>query len=201
MNAACFAVLVVGMLGCGRSMAGPPKDKQEKPDPTKPSTTPISLDFTMKHDGGKLRVDYTLANHSKDSILVRDVMVTPSAVLAPTTIIAVRGASPSEVRFVRGDINPDSKVNIHYPAGVQSLAAGKTLTGSALVGLPLVAWHPYGEVQPLEGTPTRAVLEVQIYPASTAQETATLADGGTIHYAARAARPPDTLRAGPHEIP
>jgi hypothetical protein len=121
--------------------------------------------------------------------------------LAPTAVIAVRGASPSEVRFVRGDISPDSKVNIHYPAGVQSLAAGKTLTGSAIVNLPLVSWHPYGEVQPLEGAPTSAVLEVQIYPASTAQETVTLGDGGTLHRAARTAMPPETLRAGPHKIP
>jgi hypothetical protein len=184
-------------------MADAPDDKQQKPNakPTdKPMTNPISLDFTMKQDGGKLHLDYTVTNHSKDAILVRDVSDS-KLVLAPTAIIAARGANPGEVRFVRGDISPDSKVNIHYPAGVQSLAAGKTLTGAAIVGLPLVSWHPYGEVQPLDGTPTSAVLEVQIYPTSTAQETAVLGDGGTIHRAARTAMPPETLRAGPYRIP
>ncbi|HEY1552269.1 MAG TPA: hypothetical protein VGG28_30790, partial [Kofleriaceae bacterium] len=115
--------------------------------------------------------------------------------------IAVRGSSPDEIRFVRGDINPDSKVNIRYPAGVRPLAAGQTLTGSAVLELPLTSWHPYGEVQPLEGTPTRAVLEVQIYPATTAQDTAKLVDGGTIQLAGRTAMPLETLRAGPHALP
>jgi hypothetical protein len=70
MRAAVFAVLVVGMFGSGRSMADAPKDKQEQPDDRATSmTAPISLDFTMKQDGGKLHLDYTIANHSKDAIL------------------------------------------------------------------------------------------------------------------------------------
>lgn len=191
--AGVVVALLVGALGCGRAKAEP-----------SPMTKPISLDFTMKRDGGSLHLDYTIVNHSKDAILVRDVMVTPGdkyLALAPTAIIAVRGSSADEIRFVRGDINPDSKVNVRYPAGVRPLAAGQTLTGSAVVKLPLTSWHPYGQVQPLDGTPAHAVLEVQIYPATTAQETAKLADGGTLQLAARNASSPETLRAGPYALP
>jgi hypothetical protein len=75
------------------------------------------------------------------------------------------------------------------------------LTGTATAALPLKAWHPYGEVQALEGTPTQAVLDVQIYPSTTAQTTAKLVDGSAMQQAATTAMPPETLHAGPKPLP
>lgn len=157
----------------------------------------------MKKDGGKLRLDYTITNHTKDAYLVRDVMVTPSdskLVLAPDAIITVRGA-PGEVRFVRGDESPDSKVNIRYPPALRALAAGKTLTGHAEVALPLASWHPYGQVQPLDGTPKQATLEVEVYPATIATLSTKASDGSTLTLAARGVAAPITLKAGPKPLP
>ncbi len=195
---------------CTRSVADP-KDKpavKDKPamPATKPTTPtqPLALDFTMKKDGGKLRVDYTLANHTKDAYLVQDVMVEPSdgkLSLVPDAAIVVQGASPGQVRFVRGDISPDSKVNIRYPAGVRPLAAGQTLQGSFALALPLHAWHPYGEVNDLEGTPKEAVLDVDVFPATIETTTQKLANGKPQQFASTTALGGQTLHAGPKPLP
>ncbi len=197
---------------CTRSVADPKdkpavKDKPAMPatPATKPATTqPLALDFTMKKEGGKLRVDYTIANHTKDAYLVQDVMVEPSDAklsLVPDAAIVVQGASAAQVRFVRGDISPDSKVNIRYPAGVRPLAAGQTLQGSFALALPLHAWHPYGEVNDLEGTPKEAVLDVDVFPGTIETTTQKLANGKPQTFAATTALGGQTLHAGPKPLP
>lgn len=173
-----------------------------------PPPTPVTLDFTMKREGESLHIDYTITNRTKASFLVRDVMVIPAAepadlklVAAPDALITVGGMRETEVRFVRGDIAPDSKVTTRYPAALRVLDGAGTLKGSAVVALPLTAWHPYGKVDALEAVPTTAVLEIQIFPNTIAQIDATLADGTVIKLASPTSVPPQTLQAGPKPIP
>jgi hypothetical protein len=189
--------LLIFAFACHDSHADPTKDKT--------AMTPVTLDFTTRVDSGKLHLDYTLTNHSKDAFWVNDVMLAPTdgkLSETPDAIIVTRGSSPAEVRFVRGNVAPYSKVNVHYPtAALRSLAAGGTLTGSAIIGLPIKAWHPYGLMQDLDGPPKQATLDVDVFPASVAVTTAKLGDGTSLSIAAPTASPPVVVHAGPKQLP
>jgi hypothetical protein len=189
--------LVLLVLGCNSSLAQKSK-RGEK------SMGDVSLDWSLKVTGGKLHVDYTLTNHAKKPFLVRDVMVVSDGkdlVPAPDAIVVVRGAAANEARFVRGDVSPDSKVNIRYPPGLRPLPPGQTVSGSAVVPLPVKAWHPYGEVQDLAGPVKQAVLEVQIYPGDIEQTSTVLPSGINMKWPKPTGLAPLTLHSGPKPIP
>lgn len=195
--------LLLTTFACGRSQAEPklpaPPDQQPMHE-----TKPLMLEFTMTADGHKLHVHYTITNRTKASYWVRDVMIDPGNsgfTAMPTAIAVVRGSTPTEVRLVRGDVEPDSKVNIHYPPAVRALTGGEILEGSAEITLPLVAWVPYGDVEPLEGVPTTATLDVEIFGGTSPTQDITLVDGTAAKLMVLPIRVPKILHADAQPIP
>lgn len=149
------------------------------------ATKDAALDWTMTRiDGGRrLRIDYTFNNRSNGRLYVWDQMVVTQnsdLLTAPDAINVVNSDKPGTVRFVRGYVRSDSKINIEYNPGVRPVEAGQSVTGSAVVPLPVQSWHSYGYAQPLNSVPTAAVLEIAYFPGSQPLSDYTLQGGGKI---------------------
>jgi hypothetical protein len=166
----------------------------------------VTLDWGMSLAEGdkRLRIEYTVTNHGKDKIWVWDQVVTTQdgkLVARPDAISTKNGEQPSTVLFVRGRVQPDSRVNVEYVPGVRPLEPGKSLKGTAEVPLPLQAWLAYGAVQPLKGTPTQAVLEVQWFPGGHGTTPMPLADGSSLPKPAQPWSEAVALRGAARPIP
>lgn len=201
MTTSRLLLLVLGLCACNRSQAETPPTpaKHKMPDPK-----PLTLELTMKTAGSQLHVDYKLVNRTKAAYWVEDVMIRPEGaafVLTPTAMIVHAGPSANEVVFARGDVSPDSKVNIRYPPAVRMLAAGATVTGSAVVGLPLKSWISYGSLNALAGVPTQASLDVYVYPEQSPTESISLADGSQAKRIAPTSGPGTVVHADAQPLP
>lgn len=141
----------------------------------------ITLDWSMKIEGGKLRIDYTVENRGKARIYLLDELVSARK-LNPEAVIVQNGDAPGVVAFVRALVTTKEKVlAIQLPAA-RPVEPGQKATGKGLVPLPLSAWHNYSRVDALKGELTRATLSVGYLlepgPIGFAEET--LADGAHI---------------------
>lgn len=166
----------------------------------------VALDFSLStvEAGKRLHIEYTVSNHTQEKILLWDAVVVPEGskmVLKPLAISTVNGEQPGTVRFIRGYVRPNSRVNIEYPPGLRVVEAGQSIKGSAEVDLPLKSWLAYGAVQPLSGTPTQAVFELQYFPGSHPTTTYQMGDGTTLLKPAQPWSAAVTLHSAPKPIP
>jgi hypothetical protein len=84
---------------------------------------------------------------------------------APNALVVRKGPEPGTVSLYRGMMYIPSREMRQYPSpGVREVAPGARISGEAETSLPLAAWHYYHpkKVEPLDGAPKRAILEVQI---------------------------------------
>lgn len=112
-----------------------------------------------------LKLEYQVKNLSKSRIYVCDqLLITKNNKFVRTNqIVVVNGKMPGVVDFVRGVISPDVPVMVVYQPTYIALEPGETTHGNAVLGWPLKTWHNVARVNPLLGTPTRAVLDVQYF--------------------------------------
>ncbi len=124
---------------------------------------PLSVEWNLTRSGNTLHISYTLHNNGHEKVYVLDQMVAARGQAferLPQAIVVKGGEEPGSVDFVRGYVNPGHPVLFQYAPAARSLEPGQSLMGTAEVGLPLSAWHPYGHPAPIKGTPQYAVLEV-----------------------------------------
>lgn len=125
-----------------------------------------SLEWTMRLEGARLRLEYSVKNLSKTRLYVAEsVLVARKNAFerAPDAVITVNGAAPGTVEFVRGVRSPAVPVAVLREPTFRALEPGETMRGAATVGVPIKAWHNVARVEPITGTPSRAVLEVQYF--------------------------------------
>lgn len=120
----------------------------------------LELDWTMKVDGARLRIDYTFHNRSKRPVVVVD-QLTVGPKHAPDAIIVMNADGLAKtVAFVRAFVRTNEKlVYTPFPGG-RAVAAGADLKGTAFADLPLHMWHNFSKLPPLTGDATQAVLEI-----------------------------------------
>lgn len=137
----------------------------------------------MAVEAGGLRIRYTVTSTSKDTIYLSDQMPVPgktSFVLGKDFINVAGGDSPGTVRFVRGRLTSIAPVPIPLDPGARALKPGQTLTGEALIPLPIQPAHYHGLAAPLNGTPTQAILEIGYVGADAHWTDLALEDGGKL---------------------
>lgn len=152
-------------------------------DPGASMAEPARLDWSMALEAGGLRIRYTVTSTSKDTIYLSDQMPVPgktSFVLGETFINVAGGDAPGTVRFVRGRLTSVAPVPIPLDPGARALKAGQTLTGEALVPMPIQSAHYHGMAAPLNGTPTSATLEIGYVMGEAHWTELALEDGGKI---------------------
>lgn len=165
-----------------------PKPKPAKPAPPDKAMTSTNSDIDLavnlsKTAAGKLRVEYTVTNNSKQPVLLWDQVVTVLSnqlIKVPDKISTINGPDPETVLLVQGRVQPQSRINYEQVPGVRPLEAGKSITTAPEIDLPLEAWLAAGAVRPLEGTPKKAIFEVQYFPGDHPTKAIDTADGSKI---------------------
>jgi hypothetical protein len=164
---------------------------QPRPHPQQdPATLKIAkIDWGMKRvdEGKALRIDYRVTNVSNQRIFLSDIIheyKSGGRIIPNRQRIAVTNdTEPRVVRFVRGRLS--SKGLLYLPLldpGSRPIEPGQTVSGDAEVPLPLVARHYDGAatVEPLERTPTAAVLALGYFRVEPEWTKLQLADGGSV---------------------
>jgi hypothetical protein len=153
------AILVVG---CCKPVTRKP---EEPPAEVHRSTSGrVELAWTMKRQGDRLRIAYTVTNGTAERIYLLDRLPTGD-VLDPAAIIVMNGEAPGTVAFVRGLVPTKGKMLYIPRPSTRAVEAGARITGSASTPWPLRAWHNYsnGEDALREGA-TSAVLRIGYVP-------------------------------------
>ncbi len=122
----------------------------------------LSWSLSKDPDGGRLRIEYRLANNSDHPIYVADRLVAyheGAVKLVPDRVIVAAGEQPDAIRFVRAMVDTRSTEYQHAP-GANLVKPGAVHVGRASVPLPLRGWHNYGEPPRIPTAPARAVLEI-----------------------------------------
>ena len=156
----------------------PPRANPETPEPaapkptTKPTMDPVSLTWRLSADPktNELLVDYQVENQGAEPIHLLDTLVIPvkeGLTLAPDRAIVQRGPDKETASVVVGHVRPRPGQAIAFEAVpvAREIKPGEKVSGVKRIPRPLAAWHPYMSVLPLEGEPTRAVLDVSWLPA------------------------------------
>jgi hypothetical protein len=179
-----IGILGVTLAACDHSSSAEPSKKAPAtPAKKEPMGNDVKLDVALSKSGSKLHIDYTVTNNTAAKIMLWDQVVGTSGdklIAMPNAISTKNSGQLDTVLFVRGRVSPDSRVNFEYVPGVRPLDAGKSAKGSAEVELPLRAWLAYGQVQPLAGTPTKAIFELQYFAGETPTQPTPLDVGGTL---------------------
>jgi hypothetical protein len=187
-----LATALVVLVGCEHHT------QNDSEAPTKPAIMPsaqeaVHVTWTVARDaaGKDLVVDYTVENHGSAPIWILDQIVTTSTngmVVMPDRVIVRQGPDPTTASFVLGFTRqPGHAVALEPSPVAHAIAPGGKLTGTKHVPLPLASWHPYDSmIDPLVGTPAKAVFEVSWLPENppsgvTGWEDAPAAAGGTVH--------------------
>ena len=119
----------------------------------------LELTWTMKRDGKRLRIDYTIRNGTAKRVVIVDQLPVESAI-DRNAIIVKNADLPKTIAFVRALVKTDDDVlELPFPEG-RILAAGATLKGTAFTTWPLRSWHNFGELPPLKAGATQAVLDI-----------------------------------------
>lgn len=123
----------------------------------------IKLEWSMKHEGGKLRIDYTVVNASNKRIYLLDQLLVARK-LEPEAVVVTNGETAGSVVFSRALVKTKEKtLTITLPAA-RPVEAGQRVSGVGRVPLPIRTWHNYSFVDPLKGTPTSATLVIGYLP-------------------------------------
>lgn len=161
------AALAIAIACDGGSSAGAQPARPAPAPGSKPTTankpskqmTPLSLTWSMKVDGARLRIDYTVTNTSKQPVLIVDQLMWDGAP-NPDVIIVRNDTRPQTIAFTRAHLPTAEKLlHTHVPTG-RSLAPGAALTGHSLSAWPPFAWHNFSTVDPLAPDATHAILEL-----------------------------------------
>jgi hypothetical protein len=181
-----LAVALVILVGCEHHQ---PNDS-EKPAIAR-DQDPVRVTWTIARGARDLVLEYSVENHGSAPIWVLDQIVTTArdGMLAlPDRVIVRRGADATTASFVAGFTRQlGHAVEVEPSPIARPLAAGAKLSGTKHVPLPLASWHPYDEmIDPLVGTPAKAVFEVSWLPENPPSnvngwEDVPAAGGGTVH--------------------
>jgi hypothetical protein len=187
-----IATALFVLLGCEHHQ------QNDSETPTKPAIMPTDQDpvgvtWTIARGptGKDLVLDYAVENHGSAPIWVLDQIVTTSRdgmLTLPDRVIVRRGSDATTASFVAGFTRQlGHAVEVEPSPIARPLAAGAKLSGTKHVPLPLVSWHPFDDmIDPLVGTPTKAVFEVSWLPENpptdvNGWEDVPEAAGGTVH--------------------
>lgn len=183
--AAQVAVLALAVAGCSKAKEtsttrappaspSPAADADAVADAGEADKTmePVSLRWklTTSSDKSALVVDYEVENTGSESIYLLDQLVIPvkeGLTVAPDRAVVRPGPDASTVDIVVGHVRPRPGQAIAFEAVpvAREVKAGDKVTGTKHIPLPLASWHPYMTMLPLEGEPSRAVLDVTWLPA------------------------------------
>lgn len=146
-----------------------PPDTPPAPDQPAPpdevsveKNSDVELEWSLKRDGEVLRLSYRLTNKTGGDIFVADKLLayhTGKIKLVPERVIVSAGSADGVVRFTRGLVEPETE-EMNHPPGVETLAAGATRDGSAVIKLPLRGWHNYSTPPDMPDEPATAELEI-----------------------------------------
>jgi hypothetical protein len=140
---------------------------------------------TLRAERDRLLVAYRAANTGDAPLWLLDDMVVLDSQdrlqRTPAAIIVVESEDPDVVRFARGLVNPRSFVAFPLIPGARRVEPGGSLEGSAVVPLPLQAFHPQDGSRSLASEPARAVVEIGVIEDPRAAfESWPLAEGGEL---------------------
>ncbi len=151
----------------------------------------ISWKLARDADGKSLKLDYELENHGAAPIWVLDQIVAVGdhgMVVLPDRVIVRRGPDAATASFVIGFTEqPGHAVEVQPAPVAHELAVGAKLAGTKKLPLPLASWHPYDSmIDPLQGVPAKAVLEIGWLPKTPPDGIpgwvdVPAASGGTLH--------------------
>ncbi len=161
------------------------------PAPAPQGPIHVSWKLSRATDGKALDLAYEIENKGSAPVWVIDELVTTSnagMVVLPDRVIVRRGPDAATASFVIGFTEqPGHAVEVQPAPVAHELAVGAKLSGTKKVPLPLAAWHPYDSmIDPLQGAPKRAVLEIGWLPKTPPDGIRGWADvpaasGGTLH--------------------
>jgi hypothetical protein len=132
--------------------------------------TQAKLSWTMRQVDNRLRVSYVVENTSSERLYVSDKLVAPRGdnYIGLDRLIVMnaggRGAVvPGDIAFIRGAVSPERpSYSMQAPTFI-AIDPRQRHHASVDVDLPLVAWHPLGGVDKLDGAPRTAVLQVHVF--------------------------------------
>jgi hypothetical protein len=175
------ALAAMGLMNRPRAESAAPS----QPQPGQRKTMNVSLEWKMQltEGGTRLQVEYSALNRSQERLFLCDQLVvqeSDGSRLLEQASIVVNGQNPGEVVFVRGRLGDDPPSAYTYNPGARAFDPGQRLTGQIELELPLKAWHNFGYVDPLKGTPKTARLEVSIVSGESTWEQVKLKNGQTL---------------------
>jgi hypothetical protein len=169
-----LAPLLVLLFACD-SAAEPTKTPPATTPPAKPApkkTTvqnhpPVELTWTLARDGQQLVVEYSARNTSKETVWLADQLPLPGSTakwkLGADRIIVMPDPDDADVvLLVRARVKSTTNLPKLADPATRELVGGATITGRAIVPLPLKSWHYRGHVAAITGEPKRAQLRIGV---------------------------------------
>lgn len=121
------------------------------------------LEWTLVKEANSLLLEYRITNRSKSRFYLSDqlpVSEGKSWGVADKAVIVSNDAQANTVLFSRGRVASVTPLPFLLDPGARAIDPNQTLTGSAVVNLPITAWHYRGQTAPIESPPQWAVLEI-----------------------------------------
>ena len=140
------------------------------------------LEWTLVKQAGSLLLEYRITNRSKARFYLSDQLPVSGAkgwVVADKAVIVSNDAQANTVLFSRGRVASVTPLPFLVDPGARAIDPNQTLTGSALVKLPIAAWHYRGQTAAIQSSPQWAILEIG-YLTSAYWEELPLATGGKL---------------------
>jgi hypothetical protein len=169
-------------LGCADS-ARPAQGKEITVSQDTALVAELEWSMSAERDPARLRITYTVHNRSAERLYLCDqlaVVENNRFVAAPKAVIVMNGGERGLVRFIRGEAPLDKPTTLQIPPGARAVEPGEHAGGEAEVPLPLKAWHNYGFLAPLTGTPESATLEIAYATGEGSWGRLPLAEGGEL---------------------
>jgi len=202
-RAAAVARLAIGAWSVAASCSGTRPDQQalrgedaassDRAESLQVSAQEIDITWGMRlgPDGKTLVVEYTATNRSTERLYLCDILlaqVNNQLVRVDSGMIVTNGSRKDEVRLTRGVVEEHVWTSAPRNPGARAFDPGQSLSGSATLPLPLKAWHNFGAVRELDGTPKVAVLELSYVRGEVSWGELRLSDGSTVTVPDRPAR-------------
>ena len=140
------------------------------------------LEWTLVKEAGSLLLEYRITNRSKTRFYLSDQLPVSEGKgwgVADKAVIVSNDAQAGTVRFSRGRVASVTPLPFLVDPGARAIDPNQTLTGSALVPLPITAWHYRGQTAAIKVQPQWAVLEIGYLTSANWQELP-LATGGKL---------------------
>jgi hypothetical protein len=154
-------LLTLGGSGCADSAV--PAQGKERVVTQDTAVATLEWRLSAERDPARLKITYTVHNRSAERLYLCDQLAVVERnhfVAAPKAVIVMNGGERGLVRFIRGEAPLDKPTTLQIPPGGRAVEPGARASGEAEVPLPLRAWHNYGFVAPLKGTPASGTLEI-----------------------------------------